>query len=125
MLQVVDLALEHKVTAICTARLPCTSVAALHSLPGPAAAEKEFLLVASQTDSQQCHSGRPEEMRGLQQGFLSVFEVSLVQQSKHNSSRSGLVLTAFSMHGTHISHAPHNLVYTDAGCLTCLTSLSG
>ena len=100
MLQVVDLALEHKATAICTARLPGTSVAALHSLPGPAAAEKEFLLVASQTDSQQCNSGRPEEMRGLQQGFLSVFEVCLVQQSKHNSSRSGLVLTALSMHGT-------------------------
>ena len=77
----------HQPSAICTARLPCLSVAALHSLPGPAAAEKEFLLVATYTDDDLVEGGSGQVRQAGQQGFLSVFEVCLAQQSKHMSSR--------------------------------------
>ena len=77
----------HQPSAICTARLPCSSVAALHSLPGPTAVEKEFLLVATYTDSDLAEGGSGQVRQAGQQGFLSVFEVCLAQQGKHASSR--------------------------------------
>lgn len=61
----------HKAAALCTARLPSSSVSALHRLPGQPAPEKEFIIVASYLEAAWGTSpglGRP-------QGLLSIFEV--------------------------------------------------
>ncbi len=78
ILQVVALQLGrgHTATAICCARLPTSSVTALHHLPGPPPPEKEFVVVAS-------YVSQPKASQGSQagpahtpsQGLLSVFEV--------------------------------------------------
>lgn len=72
-MQVVALQLGkgHTATALCTARLPSSSVAALHHLPGQPAPHKEFILVASLLDAGRGTSLNP----GRTQGLLSVFEV--------------------------------------------------
>lgn len=78
VLQVVafQLGKGHTGTAICCARLPSSSVTALHHLPGPPPPEKEFVMVAS-------YLSQPKASQGSQagpahtssQGLLSVFEV--------------------------------------------------
>lgn len=55
-------------------------------MPGPAAAEKEFILVATCTDSSD--GERAGAGQSAQQGFLSVFEIGIASQSKHASPRS-------------------------------------
>ena len=61
----------HKAAALCTARLPSSSVCALHCLPGQPAPEKEFIVVSSYVESAQ----GPSPGLGRPQGLLSVFEV--------------------------------------------------
>ncbi|KAL3140168.1 hypothetical protein ABBQ38_004444 [Trebouxia sp. C0009 RCD-2024] len=61
----------HTATALCTARLPTSSVSALHQLPGRTAPEKEFVLVASLLEAGRGTTTNP----GRNQGLLSVFEV--------------------------------------------------
>lgn len=70
-MQVVALQLGsgHKAAALCTARLPSSSVSALHRLPGQPAPEKEFIIVASYLEA------APSLGLGRPQGLLSVFEV--------------------------------------------------
>lgn len=66
----------HTATAICCARLPTSSVTALHHLPGRPPAEKEFVVVASyisQPKASQNSNAGPA--RRPSQGLLSVFEV--------------------------------------------------
>ena len=77
-MQVVALQLGkgHTATAICCARLPSSSVAALHHLPGRPPAEKEFVVVASyvsQPKASQASQAGPAHAPS--QGLLSVFEV--------------------------------------------------
>ena len=60
----------HKATALCTARLPSSSVSALHQLPGQPAPDKEFIVVASFVQT-----ARGPNSLGQPQGLLSVFEV--------------------------------------------------
>ena len=72
-MQVVALQLGkgHKAAALYTARLPSSSISALHRLPGQPAPEKEFIIVASYLEAAWGTSpglGRP-------QALLSVFEV--------------------------------------------------
>lgn len=61
----------HTATALCTARLPTSTVSALHQLPGLPAPEKEFVLVASLLEAGRGTALNP----GRTQGLLSVFEV--------------------------------------------------
>ena len=74
-LQVVALQLgeDHTATALCCARLPSSSVTALHNLPGQPPTEKEFVVMASYlaSDSGFETGAGP----GSPQAFLSVFEV--------------------------------------------------
>lgn len=72
-MQVVALQLGkgHKAAALCTARLPSSSISALHRLPGQPAPEKEFVIVASYLEAARATGpglGRP-------QGLLSIFDV--------------------------------------------------
>ena len=94
-LQVVALQLgkHHTATAICCVRLPSSSVAALHHLPGHPPLEKEFVVVASyvmqDSGAQQSSSG--SAARRPTQGLLSVFEVctaGLAGISSSSPSRS-------------------------------------
>ena len=78
ILQVVALQLGkgHTATAICCARLPTSSVTALHHLPGRPPAEKEFVVVASYVSQPQASQGsQAGPARPPSQGLLSVFEV--------------------------------------------------
>ncbi len=77
-LQVVALQLGrgHTATAICCARLPTSSVTALHNLPGPPPPEKEFVVVASYVSQPKASQGsQAGPARTPSQGLLSVFEV--------------------------------------------------
>lgn len=73
-MQVVALQLGkgHTATALCTARLPSSSVTALHQLPGQPAPEKEFIILASYLKE---HKEPNKSSVGRTQGLLSVFEV--------------------------------------------------
>ena len=73
-MQVVALQLGkgHTATALCTARLPSSSVTALHQLPGQPALEKEFIILASYLKE---HKGPDKSSLERAQGLLSVFEV--------------------------------------------------
>ena len=76
-MQVVALQLGkgHTATALCTARLPTSSVTALHQLPGQPAPEKEFVIVASYLKTESAHD---QPAARATQGLLSVFEVCSV-----------------------------------------------
>ena len=73
LVQVVALQLGegHMATAVCCARLPSSSVTALHHLPQPPP-EKEFVVVASYVSHGRSQAGAMERPC---QGLLSVFEV--------------------------------------------------